>query len=237
MIKRIREELLKNKDEQTAYSYNKYFKNVIQFYGIKTPKLKQILNELYKEIKKLSFDEQLQLSQELIKSKYSEEKSIALGILAKNIKNLDETHLPIIKELFDYVNNWATCDSLSGQLLCEMIKKGKLTPEKMSEWKNSSNLWMQRAACVTFVKIAKTGRYNKIILNICDTTIKNPERFVQLGTGWVLRELSLADLDLVISFIKQNYSHISREGLRYATEKMTPELKKELMNYNNIQNL
>lgn len=24
--------------------------------------------------------------------------------------------------------------------------------------------------------------------------MKNPERFVQLGTGWVLRELSLCDL-------------------------------------------
>lgn len=55
------------------------------------------------------------------------------------------------------------------------------------------------------------------------------ERFVQLGVGWVLRELSLADLKLVTKFIEKNKRHFSREGLRYATEKMSKRDKESIL--------
>jgi 3-methyladenine DNA glycosylase AlkD len=52
--------------------------------------------------------------------------------------------------------------------------------------------------------------------------VKNPERFVQLGTGWALRELWLAEPRKVRAFLRDHYPHFSREGLRYAIEKMPP---------------
>lgn len=48
---------------------------------------------------------------------------------------------------------------------------------------------------------------------------------------WVLRELSLADLSGVKEFIKKNYEHMSREGLRYAVEKMNGQDKAKLLAY------
>jgi hypothetical protein len=38
-------------------------------------------------------------------------------------------------------------------------------------------------------------------------------------------------LDLVVNFIKKYYESFSREGLRYAIEKMAPELRKTLLSY------
>ncbi len=35
----------------------------------------------------------------------------------------------------------------------------------------------------------------------------------------------------MVAFIKQNYASFSREGLRYAIEKMKDPLRKQLMNY------
>jgi hypothetical protein len=55
--------------------------------------------------------------------------------------------------------------------------------------------------------------------------------FVQLGTGWVLRELSRADLEGVIEFIKEHYEKFSREGLRYAIEKMDSKTRTILLKY------
>jgi hypothetical protein len=51
----------------------------------------------------------------------------------------------------------------------------------------------------------------------------------------VLRELYLADPDNVVEFIKDNYDHFSREGLRYAIEKMPDDLKTELLYYNKVK--
>ena len=130
-----------------------------------------------------------------------------------------------------HVYDWGNCDGLSSQVICELIKRDANLAEILRKWKDSDNLWQQRSACVSFVKIAKKGELNDLIIDICSTTVQNSERFAQLGTGWVLRELSLADLDLVQQFIKDNYTYFSREGLRYAIEKMDEDDRDELLSY------
>lgn len=57
------------------------------------------------------------------------------------------------------------------------------------------------------------------------------ERFVQLGCGWLLREISLSERKRVISFIEKHHESFSREGLRYAIEKMTESERRRLMNF------
>jgi 3-methyladenine DNA glycosylase AlkD len=73
-----------------------------------------------------------------------------------------------------------------------MIKQDVRVAQYLQAWKDSTNVWKQRAACVSFVKLARHGKFNDDILGICAQTVRNPYRFVQLGTGWVLRELWLA---------------------------------------------
>lgn len=101
----------------------------------------------------------------------------------------------------------------------------------VQSWCRSSNDWKQRASCVSFVCLARHGDYNEVILDIAKRVIQNPERFPQLGVGWVLRELSLADESAVVTFIKENYGEFTREGLRYAIEKMEDPLRQELLHY------
>jgi len=68
-------------------------------------------------------------------------------------------------------------------------------------------------------------------MEICGTCVQSEERFVQLGNGWVLREVGQHYLDEVVDFIKTNYKSFSREGLRYAIEKMDADLRQSLLDY------
>lgn len=146
---------------------------------------------------------------------------------------MDEKDLQIIRNILDkYVYDWGTCDSISGKIVGRILKIHPEYSKIVFTWKNSEHLWTKRAACVSFVPVARFGKHNRTIKEIALTCVKSEERFVQLGCGWMLRELSLADLKLVVDFIKQNYASFSREGLRYAIEKMNPELQDELLNYN-----
>jgi hypothetical protein len=45
-----------------------------------------------------------------------------------------------------------------------------------------------------------------------------------------MREISLADRKRAIKFIEDNYENLSREGLRYAIEKLSDKEKKRLLN-------
>lgn len=96
-------------------------------------------------------------------------------------------------------------------------------------WSRARNPWQQRASAVAFVNEARHGRYNPEILSVCRNLVGNPDRFVQLGMGWVLRELFLADRQAVMAFIDRHRSGISREGLRYAMEKMPVATRKRLL--------
>jgi 3-methyladenine DNA glycosylase AlkD len=66
-------------------------------------------------------------------------------------------------------------------------------------------------------------------VTVCERVVKNPERFAQLGVGWVLRELSVVDRPRMLRFLSDHHAELSREGLRYAVEKLPPKLRAELL--------
>ncbi|MDD2716900.1 MAG: DNA alkylation repair protein [Candidatus Wallbacteria bacterium] len=224
--------LLKSQaDPKVAANYEQYFKKVIRFHGLKTPEIRNLFSEYYsKSIKTMPFDEQIELAYRLFESKYAEEKSFGIGILKKNLKKLDHSHIKDFEPIIDkHIYDWGTSDSLSGKIISRMIEAHPEYGKLLIPWKDAKCLWRQRSACVSFVNVARFGKHNDTIIKIGSACVKNPERFVQLGLGWMLRELSLADLDLTIKFIKANYRHFSREGLRYAIEKMEPDLRQEML--------
>ena len=101
------------------------------------------------------------------------------------------------------------------------------------DWRDANNLWQRRAAGVAFISLAKHGDDNfpgfvEMMLETCAVTIYSAERFAQTGTGWVLRELSVADCDSVARFIEQHAALFSAEGMRYATEKMPEYMSAKL---------
>jgi len=237
-VDELRAIFIRHANKTTAKAQEKYFKNVINFHGLKSPQLKEIFKEYYKNtLSELETNEKIKIAYALFDTKYGEEKQIGILTLNKVVKSLNGKHLKDFENIFDkHVYDWGTCDSFSTKVITNIIRSDSKVAQNLIEWKDSPNLWRQRSACVSFVLLAKHGQFNEIIKEICESCVKNPERFVQLGVGWVLRELSLADLDLVIAFVKTNFQHISREGLRYTIEKMDSKLQKELLDFHKNAN-
>ncbi|KAL0485332.1 hypothetical protein AKO1_002909 [Acrasis kona] len=252
-LTRIKQALKIGADTKRALQQSSYMKNTVKFYGLTSKEVSTTFKNIKKEIIEAVPDpkEQIQLAtKHLLRSDYFEEKQIAIQILVLQLKlfskpkhdGLATLIIEQIKTVLDEDEhfNWGTTDSLSSMVLCEIIKKkGKGTAETISQWSYDPkpSLWRLRSSCVTFVKIARHGKYNKLILDQCKHILTgradelHKERFVQLGVGWVLRELSLKDEPSVIEFLKKHYHHFSREGLRYAIEKMDSETKSNLMKY------
>jgi 3-methyladenine DNA glycosylase AlkD len=231
LYRRLRDELVKQANPETKIGAEKYFRGVITFHGIKTPNLNAIYKKVSPEIKELELSSALSLSQCLLASPIAEEKGLAILILKSRHKELGLSFLDSFEPILcDHVYDWGTADGLSGKVFRHLIERSdaKLI-KRIVSWRSSSSLWMQRMAAVSFVNLARHGNVTSEVLQICKTTIRNPERFVQLGTGWVLRELWLAEPETVEAFIETNYQRFSREGLRYAIEKMPKKLQKEIL--------
>jgi 3-methyladenine DNA glycosylase AlkD len=59
-----------------------------------------------------------------------------------------------------------------------------------------------------------------MLLDICAVTVQDPERFAQTGTGWVLRELSIAEPVRVADFVDRHLQSFSTEALKQAIAKL-----------------
>lgn len=60
--------------------------------------------------------------------------------------------------------------------------------------------------------------------------MKDNDELVLKGCGWMLKELSMKEPELVYNYLKKNKDDMPRVVFRYALEKMDKERKTELKN-------
>lgn len=189
------------------------------------------------EVKEWDLDKVFTTGLELLACEFQEEKRLGVLFLKAKGSKLDKERIDQIAEAIDaHVYDWATCDILAGGVLRRAIEGDASLVPQLTEWSQAENLWRRRACCVSFLSFAKKGAHADAIETICDQSVRLNERFVQLGVGWLLREFSCSDRERVVAFLKSHAEWISREGLRYALEKMPSALRKELMDDHKEQN-
>ena len=126
------------------------------------------------------------------------------------------------------------CDWFCVKVLGPLAQgQGEDCAHAIVEWRHGENLWQPRASGVAFVSLASSGEANfdgftDMLLEICAAMVQHKERFAQTGTGWVLRELSLAEPERVADFVETCRDDLSGEALRSAIKKMPGQLKKRL---------
>lgn len=229
--------------EKTKVWWENYLKHVIDFRGVKMADIRSALHEWLrvKQIpENMAPTEQVDIALQLIREKYAEDKLAGIlyfqEILIPGEIADWETVLPRFAELFQdgYIYDWNICDWFCVRVLGPLAKKeGESCGRAIADWQSAENIWQRRASGVAFVNLAKYGDENfsgftKMLLTVCQATVKHPERFSQTGTGWVLRELWRAAPGDVVKLIETNIRFFSAEGLRYATEKMSAAEKKRL---------
>lgn len=230
ILEAIRSALDDKAAHATRVSAEAYFKGAIRFIGVKRPGVTAVERSVRPAFAALTPSQRKHAALALLRSPFMEERQIGIDVLAKEIKKLPDSILDDVEALFDtVVSDWATCDTLCGKILRPLIVRSSAARRRIVGWSTHENIWKKRASAVAFVNEARKGTHDNDIVKVCTRIVKDPERFVQLGCGWVLRELFLADAKRVDAFIVHNAGSFSREGLRYAIEKMPAAQQRRLL--------
>lgn len=234
IIDKIRRELIENSDEQLQKSSQHFFKESIQCYGIKTAIVVNIGKEYFKTIKDAPKAEIFELCDELWQSGIIEESFVACNWSYYVYKDYKPDDLKVFEKwVSSYVDNWASCDTLCNHTVGEFLE---MYPEYISElkrWARSSNRWMKRAAAVSLIIPARHGLFLKDIFEIADLLLLDSDDLVQKGYGWMLKAASQAHEKDVFEYVMSKKTVMPRTALRYAIEKMAPELKSKAMEKKN----
>lgn len=226
IIENLRSELKQNADENTRKTGERFFKEEVKLYGIKSAIVGSISKVHYKSIEDKSKSHIFSLCDELWKSGMMEESFVACNWSNFVHKQYEQTDFEVFEKWVDsYITNWASCDTFCNHTVGDFIV---MYPEYLSglkKWAKSSNRWMKRASAVSLIVPARKGKFLTEIFEIADILHSDKDDMVQKGYGWMLKSASQAHQKEVFDYVVRRKATMPRTSLRYAIEKMPAELK------------
>jgi 3-methyladenine DNA glycosylase AlkD len=230
IIDEIRSEIIRNADEKTRISGERFFKEAAKIHGLKSAQLRAIARDYYRKLPVKNKSVVFSLCEELWKSGYMEEAGIAC-IWSYNVR---KEYVPSDFVVFDrwvnkYVTNWAACDTLCNHTVGTFIEMYPSYLAELKKWALSENRWVKRASAVTLIVPARRGKFLKDIFEIADLLHSDPDDMVQKGYGWMLKAASHAHQQEVFNYVMKKKATMPRTSLRYAIEKMPADLKVKAM--------
>jgi 3-methyladenine DNA glycosylase AlkD len=226
IIEKIRKELKKNADEKTRIQGEKFFRENVKIYGLKSVQVEQVSKEFFKTVPDKSKSEIFRLCEELWKSGFLEEAGIACMWSYNVRKQYDPADFKVFEQWVNkYVTNWAVCDTLCNHTVGAFLEMFPAYLTGLKRWAKSGNRWVKRASSVSLIVPARKGMFLADIFEIADILHSDPDDMVQKGYGWMLKVASLSHQKEVFEYIMRKKATMPRTSLRYAIEKMPDELK------------
>jgi len=232
-IARIRQELTAQADPEIQKISQRFFKEEIRCYGMKTAAVIAIAKKHWKEVKDRPKPEIFALCEELYKSGYMEESFIVSEWAHALSGRYEKDDLPVFRHWIDsYITNWASCDGFCNHTMGDFIEKYPEYTDELKRWTQSDNRWMRRAAAVSLIVPAKHGKFLEESLEIASLLLTDNDDMVQKGYGWLLKETSRKHTSEVFLYVMKNKRVMPRTALRYAIELMPKDLRAEAMKKN-----
>ena len=226
----VRQELIKEIDEKTKESAQRFFKEPVKFHGVKSAQVKKIATKYFREIEGRDKSEIFALCEELQETGYGEEAFIAFEWAYRVREQFVPQDFFVFEGWVDrYVDNWAKCDTLCNHTLGSFLEMYPQFIANLKGWAVSENRWLRRASAVTLILPARKGLFLEEAFAISEILLQDKDDMVQKGYGWLLKEASKKHQEEVFDFVMRRKAEMPRTALRYAIEKMPIDLKKEAM--------
>ncbi len=230
IIAEIRDELKKNADPRIQIAGQRFFKEKVQSYGVKTAMVMKIAKPYDKRVASLDNMLVFALCEDLWRSGIMEESFIACHWSYLIRKKYLDCDLKVFEKWIElHVSNWASCDTLCNHSVGSFIDSYPQRIEDLKKWAQSRNRWFRRAAAVSLIIPARRGKFLGDIFSIAGILLEDKDDMVQKGYGWMLKSASQAQQKEVFDFVMNSKSRMPRTALRYAIEKMPRSLKAKAM--------
>ncbi len=197
-----------------------------RFLGISNPDVRRVA----KKYSNCNFFE----LQQIINSKYNEERLCALIILVEKFRQKKTSNKEkrkiydfYIKNL-EFVNNWNLVDLSAPHICGEYIIKNVNEIKILNKLAKSDFHWNRRVCILSTWAFIKRNNFD-YTLKYSKKFLVDKEDLMNKAVGWMLREVWKRDADICEMFLIENYDNLSRVTLRYAIEKMEENKRKRFL--------
>ena len=216
-----------------AAATQRFFPHPIAALGVSNADVGAIASRAKARFAQLAAHDWLALADHFARSHaFHEHMILASAIVAQVARGLDDDAglLDLVQSwLEDDVSNWAQCDDLCIKPLYLYLKSRPRMLARVHDWgRSGGGAWCRRASCVAQVKLVgrTTGFELAPMFANCERLLSDPDPYVQKGIGWLLKAASQRELESVLAFLRGHRARIDRPTLRYAIEKLPPDMRR-----------
>jgi 3-methyladenine DNA glycosylase AlkD len=196
-----------------------------------TPVVRRISSQRFREVKHLDKERLFALCEDLLESRNWPERAIAFDWAFRCRKRFEESDFATFERwLSAYVDGWGSCDNFCTHAFGSLVLQYPALIPNVMEWTESDGRWFRRAAAVVMLYSVRRGEHVDAAFQIADRLLLDEDDLVQKGYGWLLKEIGkCADPMRVFEYVMAHKDTMPRTALRYAIEKLDPDLRKKAM--------
>jgi 3-methyladenine DNA glycosylase AlkD len=228
-LKKIKDELQQLGNPSQARVLQRFFKTGKGEYGegdvfrgIKIPVLRKLAKK-YQDMACTAVGE-------LLKSKFHEDRMLALLLLLQKYLKADDAGKKNIYTMYlrntRFINNWDLVDVAAHHIVGHYLMDKSREP--LYRLARSKLLWERRIAIIATFHYIRQNKFDDT-LKIAGMLIEDPHDLMHKAVGWMLREVGKRDLQSEEQFLKTYYRQMPRTMLRYAIERFHEAKRREYL--------
>jgi 3-methyladenine DNA glycosylase AlkD len=208
-----------NTDPARAAGAKRYMRNISEFYGIDSPKRRELLLRFLGESGLPKIEQLPELVYYAWDQPQREWQYIAMEITARLARKAGPGLLELATFMITHKSWWDSVDFISPNIAGVVLKKyPELIPDQVEAWMQSGNMWLQRT-CLLFQMKYRMDTDKDLLFSLCVRLSGHKDFFIRKAIGWSLREYSKRNPTAVLEFV--NTHTISALSFREAVKRIT----------------
>lgn len=230
---------------ERAAGQKRYLKSDLTFYGLTVPEIRKVAKGWAREHPDFSHDELVELVVELWSQPVHERRSLVVELLSLYEPKLgpnDAMLVPedamlvsedavlvsedivLIERLLRESRTWALVDPLATAPASSLLDRHPGSDRIVERWATDADFWIRRSALLVHLLPLRrgTGDFERFG-RIAEPMLDEKEFFIRKAIGWVLRDMSRTQPDLVYSWIAPRAHMASGVTIREAVKYLSPD--------------
>ena len=218
-------------DEERAASYQRYFKEPVEVYGVEYKALRTRRKEVAAQVRGTwTLDDALIYCEEMIQDPHLEARGNAFQTVGDFVGEAGPELLEHVHRwLKSFCGNWGLVDNLVPSVLSPLLRKYPELVDAVVGWTSSPVIWVRRGSAVAFVNLMDDPTMMDAGYEVALRLQGDDEDLIQKAVGWMLREAGKLDRGRLEAFLLEQGARTPRTTLRYALEKFPKEDRKRIM--------
>lgn len=220
-LKSLEKSFTASANPQEAKKMKKYMKGLFDYYGIKSPKRKELSKIQKQQFGLIPANQTEEVVKWCWEAPQREWQYFAMDFLGREAKKANVEQIELYEFLILNKSWWDTVDYIASNLLGVYFRKyPQQIPATTKKWMDSENMWLQRS-CILFQLKYRKDTDTDLLESFIMPLKESKEFFIRKAIGWSLREYSKTNPEYVKQFVKNNQlSGLSqREALKWMVSK------------------